>query len=214
MTPNPEHRPGPERREDPNKPESAAEARARVERARRAGAEAREAELNRVFAEGIPGGAIIWGSVGSTAIFTFLTVLTVIWVESMEGLYLGVSFAAFLAGIALFAVVLLMAASRSRSDAMGIGGLFFLLGCAPRSTTRVMNGSLALAVLVSVAAAIARPRSAVVFGTLEPMLPLALSGLWGVRHGHFPQRQDDGAQIPAEIRAESPESPESGPETS
>jgi hypothetical protein len=163
-------------------------------------------------------------SVGSTASFVLLTVVTVIWVDQLEAVYLAASFAAFLAGIGLFAVVLLLAAARSRSDAMGIGGLFFLIDCAPRNAFRAMNGSLAAAVVVSVVGAVLRSRTAVIFGTLEPMLPLALSGLWSVRHGHFPPRVDErepqrgqkkvpGAAGPEDQTPE-PQTSEDGPEPS
>ena len=70
-----------------------------------------------------------------------------------------------------------------RGDDVGVGGLFFLSGSAPSDVRRQLFGSLALALVVGVATAVANA-----FAVLEPMLPLALMGLWAARHGTFPPR--------------------------
>ncbi len=175
---------------DPPKPETAAEARARMQSQRAARAVAREAELAAVYGDQVPGQLVIGASVGTTTVFVVLTVMAVIWTERLEGPYLAYSFVAFLLGMGIFLVDLLLAASRSRSDAMGIGGLFFLAGSAPTTAARTMNLSLAAAIIASIIGALMRSRTAVIFGTLEPILPLALSGLWSVRFGNFPLRTD------------------------
>ena len=75
---------------------------------------------------------------------------------------------------------------------MGIGGLFFLADAAPRPVQLSLNASLAVSLLVSVSAAViglSTPELA--FGTLVPTLQLSLSGLWGVRHGLFPERNHE-----------------------
>ncbi len=175
---------------DPPKPETAAEARARMQSQRAARSVAREAELAAVYGDRVPGQVVIGASVGTTTVFVALTVMAVIWTESLEGPYLAYSFVAFLLGTGIFFVDLLLAASRSRTDAMGIGGLFFLADSAPTTAVRAMNWSLGIAVVASIVGALMRSQTAVIFGTLEPILPLALSGLWSVRHGNFPLRTD------------------------
>ena len=81
--------------------------------------------------------------------------------------------------------MLVLAAARSRDDAMGIGGLFFLAGSAPRAVQRHLMGSLAVQLVVAVVAAALDPFTPLAFGTLVPVLPLGLAGLWSVRHGMF-----------------------------
>jgi hypothetical protein len=71
---------------------------------------------------------------------------------------------------------------------MGIGGLFFLAGSAPRRVQWHLLGSLGVQVVVAVAGAAAHPFTPLAFGTLAPVLALGFCGLWGVRYGRFPDR--------------------------
>ena len=137
------------------------------------------------FGDTVPGRAIIAASWASTLLFTAVTVPAVIDPDAFIGLFFGVSVALFFAGCAVFALDLVLAAARSRDDAMGIGGLFFLAGSAPRAAQRHLLGSLAVQVVVAVVAAALDPFTPLAFGTLVPVLPLALAGLWAVRHGLF-----------------------------
>ena len=137
------------------------------------------------YGDTVPGRAVIAASWASTAVFTLAAVPAAIDPESFVGLFFGVSVALFFAGCAVFALVLVLAAARSRDDVMGIGGLFFLAGSAPRPAQRHLLGSLAVQIVVAVAAAASDPFTPLAFGTLVPVLPLALAGLWAVRHGLF-----------------------------
>lgn len=106
---------------------------------------------------------------------------------------LGAAFAALsvvylVVGIGLFLVALAVAASRSRTDAIGVGGLFFLQGSAPRSVQVHLMASLALEVIVAFVAATVRIYTPLAFGLLVPMYGLGLAGLWGARHGTFGPR--------------------------
>ena len=85
----------------------------------------------------------------------------------------------------MLALDVVLAAGRSRTHAMGIGGLFFLAGSAPRPVQVQLNVALGLAVVVATAGAAVRPFTPLAFGVLAPVLQLGCSGLWGVRHGHF-----------------------------
>ena len=81
---------------------------------------------------------------------------------------------------------------RSRYELIGVGGLYFLAGCAPRSVRLSMMAALALEVAVALVAALVRPFTASAFGILVPVYALGLSGVWGARHGTFPSRPPDG----------------------
>lgn len=98
-------------------------------------------------------------------------------------------------GLVLFAVgsvavlvAFAVAVERSRTEAIGIGGLYFLAGSAPRSTQISLLASLVVQSTVPVVVALVRPFTA--FGVLAPMWALGLAGLWGARHGRFPARTD------------------------
>ena len=175
-------------------PRSAAEARARVEAERAASSAAREAALAAAFPGGLPGRPTIWVSWAATVLATLVSVAALADVDAFLGAYFVVTFGLFLAGAGTFAVDLVLAAARSTTHTMGIGGLFFLAGSAPRAARLALNASLAAAAVVSVATALARLSTPeLAFGTLAPMFQLSLSGWWGVRHGHFPLRAGDGA---------------------
>ena len=85
-----------------------------------------------------------------------------------------------------------LAVERSRTEEIGVGGLFFLEGCAPRRVQVVMLASVAVQTVVPLAVAVVRPFTA--FAVLAPVWSLGLAGLWGARHGTFPPRRrpDDG----------------------
>ena len=97
--------------------------------------------------------------------------------------------ALFAAGCVLFAVAFLRAADRSRTDAIGIGGLFFLAGdVAPPAVRRRLLGALAVQTVVGLATAGVRLYTNLAAGTLVPVFGLGLCGLWAARHGRFGPR--------------------------
>jgi len=178
----------------PPRPQSAAAARARVEAQKAGRADARRAELDAAFPDGVPGRGIPALSWTATGLLALATAVAAADPDRFITPFFVVALAMFFGGSVLFAIDILLAAARSRTHAMGIGGLFFLAGSAPRSLTVSMNLSLAVAVAVSVAGAAARPYTPLAFGTLAPLFQLAASGLWGVRHGHFPPRPELAAR--------------------
>ena len=92
----------------------------------------------------------------------------------------------FFAGVLIWIYAFGVAVIRSaRGDDIGVGNLFFLQGSAPADVRKWLFGSLAISVVIGFAAALANP-----FAALEPILPLALVGLWGARYGTFPARAD------------------------
>lgn len=176
--------------EGSRRPPSAAEARAEVEARRGEVRAAREAAMRERWGDRPPGRGIVVASWISTAAFAAVTVPAVIDPDAAVVWFFGVSVVLFLAGCALFLVDLVLAAARSRTDAMGIGGLFFLAGSAPPSVQRHLLGSLGVQVVVAVVAAALDPFTPLAFGTLVPTLGLAFCGLWAVRHGLFPARDE------------------------
>ncbi len=170
------------------RPPTAAAARAEAEAARAAGRAEREAAMQSAFGEGVPGRWIIVASWCTTVLFALAAVPALIDPQDAIAVFFTVSVVLFLAGCALFMVDLVLAAARSRDDAMGIGGLFFLAGSAPRRVQLHLLGSLAAQVVVAVGAAALDPFTPLAFGTLVPTIGLAFCGLWAVRHGLFPAR--------------------------
>jgi hypothetical protein len=96
----------------------------------------------------------------------------------------------FMAGIGIFFWAYAIAVGRSRTDSIGIGGLFFLAGpdTAPSSDKRHLLASLAAQTAIALASAGARPFTTLAFGVLTPLYGLALTGLYGARHGRFGRR--------------------------
>jgi len=81
-----------------------------------------------------------------------------------------------------------LAVGRSRYDAIGVGGLFFLQGSAPSQVRVALMVALATQVAISLAAAGIRPFTNVAFVVLAPVFGLGQAGLWAARHGEFPER--------------------------
>lgn len=175
---------------DPGRSQTVAEARAAAEARRAEHHEALERRLQAAFAGAIPGRGVLVLSWGATALLGIVSVVALL-DPDFVGPFFAVTFVLFCIGGVLLALDVVLAVVRSTRDAMGIGGLFFLVDAAPRAVRRSLNGSLAAAVAISVATAVAglsTPELA--FGTLVPLLQLSLSGFWGVRHGLFDARWD------------------------
>ncbi|MCD9622439.1 hypothetical protein [Rhabdothermincola salaria] len=133
------------------------------------------------------GRAILRASAGGTVVFTLLAVLA-LFVDGVVPAFVVVSLLLFAGGTLAFVVAFLRAVDRSRTESIGVGGLFFGAGAAPARVQALLLGSLGLEVVVAITAAALRPYTAVAFGTLAPMWGLGLAGLWVARHGWFPPR--------------------------
>ena len=122
-----------------------------------------------------------------SAVFTVLAVAAVV-VDAFVALFVAVSLVMFAVGCVVFVLAFLRAVDRSRTETIGIGGLYFGAGTAPGRVQAVLMGSLAVEVVVAVTVAILRPYTALAFGTLAPMYALGLAGLWVALFGVFPTR--------------------------
>jgi|SRR5437764_6513841 len=102
---------------------------------------------------------------------------------------LVVDLALFVGGAVTFLWAYAIAVGRSRSVEIGIGGLYFLAGSAPKDVKGNLLGSLAAETAIAIAAAAARPFTSVAFAVLAPLWGLGLCGLWAARYGTFPARR-------------------------
>ena len=130
---------------------------------------------------------VVWSWRG-TVLFSVTAVAATVF-DELRWLAAVVALTLFGVGCVVFLVAFALAVERSRTDAIGIGGLYFLVGSAPSSTQRHLLGSLAVQVVVGLATAAIRMFTSLAFGTLIPVFGLALAGLWGARYGEFESRQ-------------------------
>jgi len=95
----------------------------------------------------------------------------------------------FVVGTAAMLWAYALGVARSRTELVGIPGLFLLADdVAPPSVCRALRGATAVQVVAVIAAASFRPYTEVAFGILAPMYGLGLMGLWAGRYGRFPPR--------------------------
>ncbi|MGH9267489.1 MAG: hypothetical protein ACRD0D_04865 [Acidimicrobiales bacterium] len=138
------------------------------------------------------GARLVKASLAGTGAFT-LTAVAAAATAGARPVATAVALVLFATGTVLFLVAYAIAVGRSRTDAIGIGGLFFLAGpVAPRREKALLLGALAAQVVVAAVSAAIRPFTSLAFGTLVPTYGLALVGLWAARHGRFPARGRPG----------------------
>jgi hypothetical protein len=165
--------------------------------------------------EGQPGRFIMAASWACSALFAAATAIASLDPSSLQVVALTVDLLLFAIGLAVFALALVAGAQRSRTHELGIGGWFFLMGSAPRPVQRHLLGSLAAQLVVGLAGAARDINSALIFGTLVPVLGLGWCGLWAARHGTFGQRAPagrvPGPAMPSNNRATTNDRPRSSP---
>lgn len=136
----------------------------------------------------LPGTGIVRASLLGTALFAALGVLGAVWPDVFGPPFLVVSLIEFLVGTVAFVLAFLRAVDRSRTEAIGIGGLFFAAGSAPVRVQRTLLGSLVVQTVVAIAVGSLRLYSVMAFGILAPMWALGFTGLWVGAYGTFPER--------------------------
>lgn len=133
-----------------------------------------------------PGRAIVEVTVATTVTYA------VIAAGDAAGI-VGFEAAATVAALALFAFsmivwVLAFARALARStagDDLAVASMFFLQGSAPRALRVRFLGVVASLLVLTIATLASNP-----IGFLVNMLPIGLAGLWGARHGTYPERTD------------------------
>jgi hypothetical protein len=145
---------------------------------------------------GTPGPRIFAVAFTGTAVFVVTAIAAAIAPGVFGGVATAVALVLFALGMLVFFAAYARAVSRSRFDTLGIGGLYFLVGSAPRAVQVRLLGALAVQVVVAIITASVRPFSSLAFGILVPMFGVACCGLWGAYHGTFPARPDPRASLP------------------
>lgn len=134
-----------------------------------------------------PGRGIVRAGVAGTAVFA-ATAGVAAAVPGAGVVALVVSLGLFGAGSVVFLFAYSVAVRRSRRDQIDLAGLFFLSGSAAPGVRRTFLGCLAVQVVVAVTTAAIRPNTSLAFGVLAPVYGLAVTALWGARHGRFRRR--------------------------
>lgn len=148
---------------------------------------------DRLVPPGVEGPALLQACWAGTWVFAAIAIGTTAFPEPMAVPIAVVSLGLLAIGCWAMLWAFQRALQRSRYELIGVGGLYFLAGCAPRSVRLSMMAALAGQLVVALAAASVRPFTASAFGILVPVYALGLSGAWGARHGTFPPRRPDGA---------------------
>jgi hypothetical protein len=131
---------------------------------------------------------LVRASLIGTAVFVIVAVAAAIVPDSLAVVAVVIDLLLFAVGLIAFAVTLLRAAARSRTDEISLAGLWWLTGTAPAPVRRALLGAFGVQVVVALATASARPFTGLAFGVLVPTYGLGLAGLWGARRGSFPSR--------------------------
>lgn len=126
--------------------------------------------------------------VGGTVLLGFTGLLAAIFEGMFTGIYVGVATLEFVAGTIVFGLAFLRAVDRSRTESVGVGGLFFASGTAPARVQLILMLSLTAQIVISMAVAWIHLYTALAFGVLAPMWALGLTGLWVAAYGTFPER--------------------------
>jgi hypothetical protein len=125
-----------------------------------------------------------------TALFVIVAVAATVFLDQLGLVAAIVSLVLFAAGCFFFLWAYGVAVGRSRTDSIGIGGLYFLQGSAPREIQIALLVPLAVQISVALATAAIRPFTSQAFGVLVPMYGMGLAGLWGAKFGTYPPRAE------------------------
>ena len=136
----------------------------------------------------IEGGGIINLAWAGAAAFLVTALAATIDPDLFGYVSTGVALGLFGVGCAVFLWAYALAVARSRTDLIGIGGLYFLQGTAPKVVAFRLRLALALEVVGAIASSAIRPYTSLAFGVLVPVFGLGLCGLWGARYGVFAPR--------------------------
>lgn len=134
------------------------------------------------------GEGIVNASWAGTGLYTALAIAGTIVPDSFATAVAVVSGFLFAVGCIVFLYAYARAVSRSRTDLIGIGGLYFLSGSAPKQVRFRLLLSLAVEVAAAIVSSSIRPFTPMAFGFLVPVFGLGMCGLWGARYGEFEPR--------------------------
>jgi len=138
-----------------------------------------------------PGAGIINLSWLGTGVYVALAIVATISPDSYGVAAATASLVLFAIGCVVFLWAYGIAVQRSRTDLIGIGGLYFLAGSAPNTIRFRLLVPLTIEVVVAIVTSSIRLYTPLAFGFLVPVFGLGLAGLWGARNGTFPPRTAD-----------------------
>lgn len=138
------------------------------------------------------GAWIVRANLAATVVFAVLATAVIVAPGPLTLPVIVVSLVMFAVGTAAFLWAYALAIGRSRSEAIGMGGLFFFAGSAPRRVQVAVLVPWAVQIVAAFVAASVHIFTGVAFALLAPMLGIGLAGLWGARHGSFPPRAGRG----------------------
>lgn len=137
--------------------------------------------------KGAAGTGLVAAATWGTALFVATAVGAAAAPDALVVVSVPVALVLFALGCLANVRALVVAAGRSRREAVHLGGLFFLSqGVAPAAVRRLLLGAFAAQVVVALTTASVRPFSGLAFGVLVPVFGLGLAALWAARHGAFP----------------------------
>jgi heme O synthase-like polyprenyltransferase len=136
-----------------------------------------------------PGRSLVQASWTATVALVVAAAAGVLAIDTFAPVVVWLSAIMFVAGCVLFFMAYARAVARSRTDAIGIGGLYFLSGSAPAPVRRHLMGSFAVQCVVVVVVIALRPFTSLVLSSLAPMFGLGCAGVWGARYGTFAPRR-------------------------
>lgn len=139
----------------------------------------------------VPGRRLVEASWAGTAVLAVGVAAGIVALDAVAPAVVALSGSLFVGGSIAFFVGYARAVERSRHEALGIGGIYFMAGSTPRRVRRHMMGSLGAQVALVVLAVATKPFSSLVFTSLAPMWGLGLAGTWSATHGRFPPRVTD-----------------------
>ncbi len=141
----------------------------------------------------VAGRRIVVASWVSVGIFAVFAAIDAVGVDAFDVPAAVVSLVLFLVSLPVWLYALGLSFVRNaRGDDIAIPTLFlFVRGSAPADVRWHLLGALGVSVVIAIVTGFANP-----FGWLVPMLTLGLAGLWGARHGVYPQRR----QVPGVTR--------------
>lgn len=153
---------------------------------------------------GRPGNRIVRYDVVGTALFVAAMAVAIALRNDRPGqvLIAAASMALFAGGVATGLWAYTTGLERSRTEEVGVTGLFLLAGeTAPRRIRLVLWSCLAAQVIVAFAGAIIGvvgldkdQLNALAFGVLVPMFGIGANGIWAARHGTFGPRRNRSSQ--------------------
>jgi hypothetical protein len=132
------------------------------------------------------GASIIAASTVTTALYAVAVGWDAAGLAGGNALAIGTGLALFVLALVVWVVAFARALVRStQGDDLAVASMFFLQDAAPRGVKVRLLGIAAVMLVLTIVTLATNP-----VGFLVNMLPIGFAGLWGARHGTYPERTD------------------------